>query len=80
MASGTPAMKSALLVIATFSEYRFKLVQVSTPQRRMNAEYEDREVYDNEINWEMNEDNQNDAPNRCTEVKSLNLAEVSFFQ
>ena len=73
MASGTPAMKSALLVIATFAEYRYKPIQVSTPKRRMNAEYEDREEYDNEINWELNEDNSEDAENRCTEVKSLNL-------
>lgn len=73
MASGTPAMKSALLVIATFAEYRYKAIQVSTPKRRINAEYEDREEYDNEINWELNEDNSGDAENRCTEVKSLNL-------
>ncbi len=57
MASGTPAMKSALLVMATFAEYRFKPIQVSTPQKKMNAEYEDRKEYDNELNWELNEDN-----------------------
>ncbi len=76
MASGTPAMKSALFVMATFAEYRFKPIQVSTPKKGINAEYEEREEYDNEINWELNEDNLADAPNRCTEVKSLNLMKM----
>lgn len=76
MASGTPAMKSALLVISTFAEYRFKPIQVSTPKKSMNAEHEDRQEYDNELNWELNEDNQEDAGNRCTEVKSLNLMKM----
>ncbi|MCM1416703.1 MAG: CRISPR-associated protein Csm6 [bacterium] len=76
MASGTPAMKSALFVIATFAEYRFHPIQVSTPKKSMNAEYEDRIEYDNELNWELNEDNLEDAPNRCTEVKSLNLMKM----
>lgn len=76
MASGTPAMKSALLVMATFAEYRFKPVQVSTPKKGINEEHEDRKEYDCEINWELNEDNEVDAPNRCTEVKSLNLMQM----
>lgn len=76
MASGTPAMKSALLVMATFAEYRFQPIQVATPQRSMNVEYEDRKGYDKEVNWELNEDNQEDAPNRCTEVKSMNLVKM----
>jgi len=76
MASGTPAMKSALLVMATFAEYRFKPIQVSTPQKGMNTEHEDRNTYDNELNWELNEDNSEGSVNRCTEVKSLNLMKM----
>lgn len=76
MASGTPAMKSALLVMATLAEYRFKPIQVSTPQRKMNAEHEDRENYDGELSWELNEDNAEDAPNRCFEVECLNLMKM----
>lgn len=34
MASGTPAMKSALIVMATLAEYRFTPVQVSTPKKK----------------------------------------------
>lgn len=76
MASGTPAMKSALLVMATLAEYRFKPIQVSTPQRKMNAEHEDRESYDGELYWELNQDNEEDAPNRCSEVECLNLMKM----
>lgn len=76
MASGTPAMKSALFVLATFAEYRFLPIQVSTPQNQMNKKYEDRENFENEIEFELNEDNKQDAPNRCKEVKSLNLMKL----
>lgn len=73
MASGTPAMKSALLVMATLAEYRFLPIQVSTPQKRSNLEHEEREEYDVITNWELNEDNEESAENRCQEVKCLNL-------
>lgn len=73
MASGTPAMKSALLVMATLAEYRFLPIQVSTPQKRSNLEHEEREEYDVLANWELNEDNEETAENRCQEVKCLNL-------
>ena len=42
MASGTPAMKSALVVMATLAEYRFIPVQVSTPKSESNLEHEER--------------------------------------
>ncbi len=76
MASGTPAMKSALFVLATLAEYRFKPIQVSTPKRRINSEHEERDDYDVETNWELNEDNSDDFENRCEEVKSLNLVKL----
>lgn len=73
MASGTPAMKSALVVMATLAEYRFTPIQVSTPQRKSNSEYENREEYDVEMNWELDEDNEPEFENRCTEVQCGNL-------
>ena len=76
MASGTPAMKSALFVMATFAEYRFQPIQVSTPLGKMNPQEEDRENYNNEAYWNTNEDNKKDAPNRCTTVHSLNLTKM----
>lgn len=73
MASGTPAMKSALVVLATLAEYRFHAIQVSTPMKKSNQEYEEREDYDVELNWECNEDNEENFENRCKEVECLNL-------
>lgn len=64
------------MLIPTFAEYRFKPIQVSTPQFKMNAEHEDRVQYDPEVNWELNEDNEENSMNRCTEVKSLNLLKM----
>jgi len=76
MASGTPAMKSALLVMATFAEYRFRAIQVSSPLRGINERHEDRKEFDGEINCELNEDNAEDAENRCQEVKCLGLVRL----
>ncbi len=73
MASGTPAMKSALSVLATLAEYRFKPIQVSTPQKKINSE---QNSYDNEQSWIQNQDNCEDAPNRCEEVQCLNLMKM----
>lgn len=69
MASGTPAMKSALLILATYAEYSYVPIQVDTPRKKSNTEYDDRESYE----WELNEDNEPGAPNRCHETKYLNL-------
>lgn len=76
MASGTPAMKSALLILATLSEYKFMPIQVNSPQKRMNSEIEDRNNYDVELNWELNQDNLPDSENRCEEVKCMNLIKL----
>ncbi len=73
MASGTPAMKSALLMLATLNEYRYLPIQVHSPNRASNEEYDDREGENWRELWEANEDNDVDAENRCEEVKSLNL-------
>ena len=34
VSSGTPAMKSALNVMATLGEYNWKVIQVSTPVKK----------------------------------------------
>lgn len=73
MASGTPAMKSALLVLATLAEYRFKAIQVSTPLKTINEQSDDRKEYDADMYSELNEDNNPNAENRCVEVQCINL-------
>lgn len=76
MASGTPAMKSALLVMATLAEYRFKPIQVSSPLKAINAEHDDRDEFDVDENWDNNMDNLEGEPNRCEEVECLNLMKL----
>lgn len=73
MASGTPGMKSAVLILSTLAEYRFLPIQVSTPKKQSNLEHEERKEYDVDTNWELNMDNGDEALNRCKEVKCLNL-------
>ena len=65
MASGTPAMKSALMVIATLAEYRFRPIQVSSPKKSSNEEFEERDNYDVQLNWEYDLDNEVGYENRC---------------
>lgn len=72
VSSGTPAMKSGLLVLATLGEFDCKIIQVITPQRGMN-EHIHRD-YDVETLWELNEDNQKNFENRCKEVACPTLS------
>lgn len=72
-ASGTPAMKSALIVLSTLAEYKYRLIQVSTPQKKINSEYENRDELTAEESWELDDDNQEGTENRCKEIRCLNL-------
>lgn len=40
---------------------------------KSNIEHEERQEYDVETNWELNQDNTENAENRCQEVKCMNL-------
>ncbi len=74
VASGTPAMKSALLILSVLAEYRFRPIQVSTPTKKGHKKLEDKDNYDVEANWELNEDNEEKFENRCTEPKTRNFS------
>ena len=76
MASGTPAMKSALMVIATLAEYRFRPIQVSSPKKSSNEEFEERDNYDVQLNWEYDLDNEVGYENRCEEVQCFHLMKL----
>lgn len=79
ISSGTPAMKSGLLVLATLNEFPCKLIQVSTPLKTMNEHNGERHAdYDVDFYWENNEDNSENATNRCTEVKCPSLSEIKY--
>lgn len=72
--SGTPAMKSALHVIATIAENKYIPLQVTTPERKMNPHRENKNEYDAENYWENNFDNLEDYfENRCQEIECENL-------
>ena len=73
ISSGTPAMKSGLLVLATLGEYPCRLIQVRTPVKRMNQHKHDKD-YDVKALWELNEDNEADFENRCQEVQCPTLS------
>jgi len=74
ISSGTPAMKSALLVLKTLGEYPCKTIQVSTPDNKMNEHHH--EGYDVEFLWEIDEDNKEEFENRCKEVFCPSLSVV----
>lgn len=73
ISSGTPAMKSALLVLSQLGEVKFRAIQVSTPLNRSNYTDEDVDRYNSEEQWECNEDNDEESGNRCEEVHSAKL-------
>lgn len=72
VSSGTPAMKSGLLVLTTLGEFSCKSIQVSTPEKGIN-EHIHRD-YDVVTLWELNEDNEQEFENRCEEVKCPTLS------
>ena len=74
IASGTPAMKSALLMLAVMSEYRIQPIQVDTPEKAINVHTGKDRDYDPEYYWEINKDNEKGAKNRCVETKCPNLS------
>lgn len=74
VSSGTPAMKSGLLVLQTMEEYPAKLIQVSTPEKSINEHHH--KDYDVITLWELDEDNQPDAENRCSEIACPSLQKL----
>ncbi len=78
ISSGTPAMKSALLVLKTLGEFPCEAVQVSTPDASMNAHegHDAHKQHDVELLWELDEDNADDFINRCSVVKCPTLTQI----
>lgn len=74
VSSGTPAMKSGLLVLQTLGEFPAVTVQVSTPKKMMNEHTH--KGYDIKLLWELDEDNKPDFENRCQKVKCPTLSQI----
>lgn len=76
VSSGTPAMKSALIVLETILDYSCKTIQVATPIRKMNNH--NHSGYDAKILWDLNEDNNDNYENRCSEIECPNLKRLKY--
>lgn len=75
VSSGSPAMKSGLLVLVTLGEFDCEVIQVATPARRMNEHTH--KGFDVELAWELDEDNQPEHfQNRCKPVKCPTLSMI----
>ncbi len=74
VSSGTPAMKSGLLVLQTLGEFPATMIQVSTPTGKMNEHIH--KDYDIELLWDLNEDNESDFKNRCQIVQCPTLSKI----
>lgn len=74
ISSGTPAMKSGLLVLQTLGEFPAITVQVATPKKGLNEHTH--EGYDVKLLWELDEDNEPDFENRCQEVRCPTLSRI----
>lgn len=74
VSSGTPAMKSGLLVLQTLGEFPAKTIQVATPEERINEHIH--KGYDVEVLWKANLDNKKEAQNRCKEIKCPSLSRI----
>lgn len=72
--SGSPAMKSALVVLATLGEIDAALIQVTTPNKSINTH--DHKNYDVETLWELNEDNNASFENRCSVIACPSLMRI----
>ncbi len=75
ISSGTPAMKSALLVLHNLWETKCITVQVITPTGKMN-EHSHREIYDLKKWWDLNRDNCENPINRCLKPELIDFVEL----
>ena len=72
--SGTPGMKSALVVLATIGDIDGSLIQVTTPEKTINQH--DHKDYDVETLWKLDPDNEPGFENRCKIIECPSLYQV----
>lgn len=74
VSSGTPAMKSALNLLAFLLPFPVTPVQVTTPVRAQNPRLEPHQDYDTDLYWEFNLDqDESTHVDRCSIVRHENL-------
>ncbi|MBQ6583040.1 MAG: hypothetical protein IJH77_04345 [Mogibacterium sp.] len=74
VSSGTPAMKSALQILATLFDKPLVPIQVSTPAESSNDHKDSKTDYEVEIQWECDLDNVEGYTNRCMVSPVLNMS------
>ena len=72
--SGSPAMKSAVVVLASLGVIDAELVQVVTPNKSINTH--DHKNYDVFTLWDLNEDNNPGFENRCSIIECPSLVRL----
>ena len=72
LSSGTPAMKSALVVLTHLAAVPITGIQVSSPNRRSNKPRREIVEYDLDTNWELDEDRRA-SKSRCAPSMNENL-------
>jgi CRISPR type III-A/MTUBE-associated protein Csm6 len=73
VSSGTPAMKSALNLIAALNDESYQAVQVRSPFASSNPKTNDIREYKPTVEWEENKDNVSNFENRTVFERNLNL-------
>ncbi|MGN0916172.1 MAG: type III-A CRISPR-associated CARF protein Csm6 [Succinivibrio sp.] len=73
ISSGTPGMKSALIVMKSLGEFNGTCVQVASPSRKMENHTHSKGEYDLTSLWELSPDNDEHAVNRTQIVECPNL-------
>ena len=81
IASGTPAMKSALVVIQQLLNVPAKCIQVLTPTKEQNTHIKSDETYNVEEVWRLNRDNDKEHfKNRCVEISCPSLVTLKILE
>lgn len=73
VSSGTPAMKSALQILAATFDNQVIPIQVHTPKKELNDREDIKGNYSVELQWELNLDNEENYTDRCTVSPVVNM-------
>lgn len=60
--------------VADTREFPAKVIQVATPEKKINEHYH--KDYDVKTLWELDEDNEEGAENRCKEIECPTLSKI----
>lgn len=76
VSSGTPGMKSALQTLEAFVNYKVVPIQVATPTKKSNGHAVDKNNYDPQTIWELNEDSSANEDRTSVSDNSVFFAQI----